>query len=67
MDMNLAADKMSAKDRNPYGLAWMSGEDDEWFRGLKRGRVKGSESFARRLTLQEGRHRLRRGKPKLRE
>jgi putative transposase len=63
----IAADKMSSADRRRYGAALMSGVDDAWFRNLKRGEVLGSESFAQSLGRQAGRHRLRRGRPKMRE
>lgn len=62
VDLYIAADGMTPRDREIYGSVLMSSDDDEWMLKQNERRVIGGEVFRARVKTQGGRHRAKRGR-----
>jgi putative transposase len=60
---HVAAEGMTPRDRDLYGSALISTDDDEWMHQQRQGRVIGGKGFGARVKTQGGRHRKKHGRP----
>jgi len=62
-DFNSHLGEMTDRDRRSYGEILISGAEDNWVLNCQKHRVIGSNEFASRFRIEQGRSRLKRGRP----